>query len=101
MNLVKALRWMSLAAERGHAEAQYNLGRMYAEGRGVSQHDRQAYKWLELAATRSSDPEVRRAAVKTRELVAARMSAEQRTEAQRSAKAWKPTRSKLFVAPTQ
>ena len=31
----EAVRWFRLAAEQGHAYAQYNLGRMYATGEGV------------------------------------------------------------------
>ncbi len=90
---------MLLGAERGHAEAQYNLGQMYAEGQGFTQDDVRAHMWLDLAATRSSEPKVREGAIKTRELVAARMSPAQKTEARRLAKAWKSTRNKLFIVP--
>ena len=45
-----ALRlWRSLA-EQGDAEAQHNLGLMYAEGRGVPQDYAKALKWFRLAA---------------------------------------------------
>ena len=37
-------------AERGDAVAQYNLGVMYAEGRGVPLDDREAVRWYRLAA---------------------------------------------------
>jgi TPR repeat protein len=37
-------------AEQGHAEAQYNLGGMYAEGRGVPQDYGEAAKWFRKAA---------------------------------------------------
>ena len=39
-----------LAAEQGHARAQFNLGVTYAKGRGVPQDDKQAVKWFRLAA---------------------------------------------------
>ena len=39
-----------LAAEQGDAEAQTNLGVMYANGYGVSEDDKQAVKWYRLAA---------------------------------------------------
>ena len=42
-----------LAAERGDANAQYNLGLMYAKGEGVPEDDVQAYAWFNLAATQS------------------------------------------------
>ena len=38
------------AAEQGHAKAQYNLGLMYDNGRGVLQDYKQAVKWYRLAA---------------------------------------------------
>ena len=38
------------AAEQGDSEAQTNLGRMYAEGRGVPKNDAKAVEWFEKAA---------------------------------------------------
>ena len=40
--------WKSLT-QQGNAEAQFNLGRMYANGRGVSQDYKEAVKWYQLA----------------------------------------------------
>ena len=37
-------------AEGGHAEAQYNLGLIYANGHGVARDDGAAAKWYEQAA---------------------------------------------------
>jgi len=37
-------------AERGDVVAQYNLGMMYADGRGVAQDDAQALTWFRKAA---------------------------------------------------
>jgi TPR repeat protein len=45
-----ALREWTLAAEQGHAFAQYNLGLMYDNGRGVLQDFKTAVKWYTLAA---------------------------------------------------
>jgi len=39
-----------LAAEEGDAEAQFDLGFTYAEGRGVAQDDGEALKWFRPAA---------------------------------------------------
>ena len=39
-------------AEAGNAEAQFNLGEMYANGRGVPKDDAQAVSWLRKAAGR-------------------------------------------------
>ncbi len=38
------------AAEQGDAKAQFNLGVMYSDGRGVPQNDAEAVKWFRLAA---------------------------------------------------
>ena len=44
------MRWWRLAAEQDQAEAQYSLGVMYANGRGVEEDDEEAARWLRLAA---------------------------------------------------
>ena len=45
-----ALRLLRPLAEQGNAAAQFNLGIMYANGRGVPNDDVQAVKWFRLAA---------------------------------------------------
>ena len=84
----EAMKWFRLAAAQGAASAQYNLGIMYDRGRGVPQDAVQAHKWLNLAASRTG--EEREKSVKTRDLVARRMTAAQIAEAQRLAREWKP-----------
>ena len=49
-NEQEAARWFRLAAGQGYAQAQTNLGLMYARGQGVPQDDREAAKWLRQAA---------------------------------------------------
>jgi alpha/beta superfamily hydrolase len=44
-----AKEFMSLA-ERGNATAQFNLGGMYHDGRGVPQDDQKAVQWFRMAA---------------------------------------------------
>ena len=44
------MKWFRKAAEQGYAVAQYNLGRNYCEGTGVSQNKEEAKKWLRKAA---------------------------------------------------
>ena len=41
--------WQPLA-EQGNAAAQYRLGMLYAEGKGVEQNDATAFMWLQRAA---------------------------------------------------
>ena len=46
----EALRWYRKAAEQGDARAQYNLGNMYRNGRGVKQDNHEAMRWYRKAA---------------------------------------------------
>jgi len=100
----EAGKWYRLAAERGDAVAQFNLGLMYATGatnvmsatneRNVPQDSVQAYLWLTLAAAQGNasglSEEQRKLAVKNRDLVAKLMTPDQLAEAQRLAREWKP-----------
>jgi hypothetical protein len=45
-----AVKWYTLAAEQGNANAQSNLGWLYYTGRGVLQHYKTALKWTTLGA---------------------------------------------------
>ncbi len=47
---VEAARWYRLAADQGHATAQFNLGVMYFKGEGVPQDVAEAVRWYRLAA---------------------------------------------------
>lgn len=75
------------AAERGEPRAQHLLGLAYDKGRGVSQDDVLAYKWLSLAAAmapmRERDPYLR-----IRDAVASKMSHDQIIDGQRLAVEW-------------
>merc|ERR1711988_1305752 len=44
------MKWYRMAADQGHAKAQYNLGSMYHQGQGVAQDYSAATKWLRMAA---------------------------------------------------
>ncbi len=46
----QAVHWFTKSAEQGDADAQYNLGLMYAEGDGVPQDDKQAVHWFTKSA---------------------------------------------------
>ena len=85
----EAARWYRLAAEQGEPLAQYDLGVMYADGIGVRPDDPSAYLWLSLAAARLVGEE-RDRAVRTRDESGDRMTADQRAEAGRRARDWKP-----------
>ena len=46
----EAVQLYRLAAEQGVAGAQFRLGVVYAEGRGVAQDDKESVRWFRLAA---------------------------------------------------
>ena len=50
-NYKTAVKWYRLAAEQGYADAQGNLGAMYAFGRGVLKDYVYAHMWGNIAAT--------------------------------------------------
>ena len=81
------------AAEQGDAEAQYNLGMMYATGIGVREDHVQAYKWLVLALLGTPDAKnldrVKwKMAERLRKRLRRNMTEEQLAEANRLASEW-------------
>jgi TPR repeat protein len=75
-------RALAAAAERGDADAQFDLGLRYVRGLGVPQDYVLAYMWLNLAAARG-----RADAVKLRDALGGKLTAAQTNEAQRLARA--------------
>jgi TPR repeat protein len=51
----KALQSLEYAAEKGHALAQWKLGRMYAAGDGVTQNDLKAFEYFKRVAANHAD----------------------------------------------
>ncbi len=51
-----AVHWFEKAAKQGVAEAQYNLGQCYYDGRGVAKDDTKAAYWYEKAANQGIAP---------------------------------------------
>jgi TPR repeat protein len=90
----EAVKWYRKAANQGEPGGQLNLGLMYAEGEGVPQDYAEAHKWLTLAASRfpASEADNRDAAIKNRDSVAAKMTPQQVSQAQKLASEWKPTK---------
>jgi len=79
-----AAKWFRESAEKGYAFGMFNLGMMYRDGSGVARDDIEAHKWLTLASTVHYD----RQAAFERDLLARRMSAQQKDEARARAQAW-------------
>ncbi|MBQ6062666.1 MAG: SEL1-like repeat protein [Prevotella sp.] len=48
-NYTEALKWFKKAAENGNIEAQYKVGDMYAEGKGVEKNNTIAERWYRQA----------------------------------------------------
>jgi TPR repeat protein len=49
-HLVRSVNFFRMAADKGHAAAQFELGQMYAQGLGVIQQFEEAAQWYLLAA---------------------------------------------------
>lgn len=81
----EAVRSWRVIAEKGDADAQYNLGVMYAVGNGVPQDYVLAHMWFNLAAAQGDAD-----AAKVRVAITRRMTQEQVAEAQRMAREWRP-----------
>jgi hypothetical protein len=53
---VAAMKWFRIAADKGYAPAENNLGFLYAEGRGSARDDAEAVRWYKRAADRKYPP---------------------------------------------
>jgi TPR repeat protein len=51
-----AVYWYTQAADHGHAEAQFNLARLFASGDGVKKDEPQAARWMSASATQGYAP---------------------------------------------
>jgi uncharacterized protein len=90
----EAARLYLLAANQGYARAQNDIGFMLGFGEGIPpQDDIEAYKWLTLAINGYTEKNQDRLDQTRKDLatLAKRMSPAQITEAERRAKAFKPT----------
>ena len=79
----RALKWITKAAEQGHAEGQYFLGLAYMQGTGVVKDYATAHMYSNLAASNEYDK-----AKKLRAHLEKQMPAEQLAEAQKLAREW-------------
>jgi len=88
----EALKWYQLAADQGYPQAQYNLGLWYSTDEVGTPDPVSAHKWLNLAAALfpPTDNLNRNAAARNRDIVAAKLTADELIEAQKQAREWKP-----------
>ena len=83
----EALKLFQEAALQRHVRAQFRLAEMYADGRGVPRDLVLGHMWANLAAAQGD-----RQALVLRDVLAAKMTAEQLVDAQRQAREWGETR---------
>lgn len=91
---VEAVEWYRAAADQGYGPAQDKLAFMYETGQGLLQNYVEAYKWSTLAIRHGVEMR------KTRDALAAKMTAEQIAEADRAAAAWRPRLAENAPEPT-
>ena len=82
---VEAVKWYRKAADQGLADAQNNLGYMYANGQGVAKDEKEAYKWLLLSGAQGNE-----LAKKKITIIEGVLTPQQRAEGQRLAREFKP-----------
>ena len=90
----EALTQWRTAATVGDRRAMLALGRLYVQGFRVLQDYVEAYKWFILAASRGEA-----AALQERDALSARTTPEERAEAHRLARAWRPVATGIGDAP--
>jgi len=75
------------SAHAGNPLAQYMMGRLYAEGRGVGEDKPTAYMWFDLSASNGNSR-----AITARDAIAAEMDADEIERAQEMAADWRANR---------
>ena len=101
-NYTRAYQEFKQSADAGNSVAQFMMGRLYAEGRGVVQDKVAAYMWFDLSASNGNNR-----AIAARDAVAAQMDSDEIDHAQDLAATWRANRPFLSagtvaapVAPT-
>ena len=83
------------SAYAGNSLAQYMMGRLYAEGRGVGEDKAAAYMWFDLSASNGNSR-----AISARDAVAAEMDADEIDQAQQMAADWRANRPTIATTQT-
>ncbi|MGO4682960.1 tetratricopeptide repeat protein [Hyphomicrobium sp. 2TAF46] len=82
---VMAAQWFEAAAQRGLSDSQFNLAVLYENGLGVKRDMSRAFMWLSIAA-RGGDAD----AVRRRDILRGKLTADEVTAANKMIAAWKP-----------
>ena len=83
------------SANAGNSLAQYMMGRMYGEGRGVGADKLAAYMWFDLSASNGNSR-----AIAARDAIAAEMDPDEIEQAQELAAGWRANRPATATAAT-
>jgi peptidoglycan hydrolase-like protein with peptidoglycan-binding domain len=94
-NYTRAYQEFKQSADAGNSLAQFMMGRLYAEGRGVVEDNMAAYMWYDLAASSGNSH-----AIAARDSVAAQLDADELDRAQELAAQWRANRPVSGNAPT-
>ncbi|MBS0269815.1 MAG: sel1 repeat family protein [Proteobacteria bacterium] len=87
-----AAQWFEAAAQRGLSDSQFNLAVLYENGLGVKRDMSRAFMWLSIAA-RGGDAD----AVRRRDILRGKLTADEVTAANKLIAAWKPMPSTRTV----
>lgn len=91
----RAFQEFRQSAYAGNSLAQYMMGRLYAEGRGVGEDKLAAYMWFDLSASNGNSR-----AIAARDAVAAEMDDDEIDEAQQMAADWRANRPAIATTQT-
>jgi peptidoglycan hydrolase-like protein with peptidoglycan-binding domain len=91
----RAFQEFRQSAHAGNSLAQYMMGRLYAEGRGVGEDKLAAYMWFDLSASNGNSR-----AISARDAVAAEMDADEIDQAQQMAADWRANRPTIATTQT-
>jgi peptidoglycan hydrolase-like protein with peptidoglycan-binding domain len=86
-NYVRAYQEFKQSADAGNSLAQFMMGRLYAEGRGVVADNTAAYMWYDLSAGNGNSR-----AIAARDSIAAQLDADELDHAQALAAEWRASR---------
>lgn len=93
-NYVRAYQEFKQSADAGNSLAQFMMGRLYAEGRGVVVDNTAAYMWYDLSASNGNSR-----AIAARDSIAAQLDADELDRAQTLAAEWRANRPGTSSVP--
>ncbi|HET6520999.1 MAG TPA: hypothetical protein VFG47_14435, partial [Geminicoccaceae bacterium] len=100
-DLAAAAALLRLAAERGHAEAQYRLGLLYAGGLGLPEDRVESHRWLSLAADADPDGTAGLLAGSLRDAVEAGMTPDELDRARQLVAGFSPAAGPAELPPPE